>query len=381
MKVKAAVLREFNKPLSIETLELAPPGPGEILVKYVNTGWCNSDLHFMSGASGPVPLPMVLGHETAGIVEALGTGVTEFQKGDHVIAPWMAYCGRCPECVTGRTNVCRTSLGSMLNGTLPKGGIRLTDSGGNPVRIEIFVGGFSTHQVIDAQAAVKIPKELPLEQACFLGCAVPSGWGAVTNKANVKPGESVAVFGVGGVGLNAIRAAAMRQANPIIAVDIEGHNEAKALEFGATHFIDSSKEDPIVSIQLLTGGAKQSDGTVLGGGCNVVIEAIGDAGAYEQAFWAMGISGRLISVGLVPVDQIVRIPMAFLSLQDKSIIGSLYGSINTHLDIPRYAELALKGQLKVDKLITKHFKLEEINDVAEAMKRREIQGRWVCDLD
>ena len=381
MKIKAAVLREFNKPLTIETLDLESPQANEVLVKYVNTGFCNSDLHMIDGALGPVPLPLVLGHEVAGVVEEVGSGVQNVKKGDRVIIPWLVPCRNCPECLRGKTNICRNAFAPALGGTLFSGGLRMKDKDGAPVRYQTFVSGFATHMVVDAGGLVHVHDEMPLDQACFMGCCVPTGWGAVTNKADVQPGDSVVIYGAGGVGLNAIRAAASRQANPIIVVDLEGSKEKMAREFGATHFINSSEEDPVPKTKMITGGVLMEDGQIMGGGADVVIEAIGDPGAYIQAFWSLGMSGKLVAVGIVPADQIVPVPMTFMTFHDKSILGSLYGSISTHLDIPRYSELAVRGDMMLDKLTTKHFKLEDINEVADAMRKREIQGRWVCDLD
>ncbi len=381
MKIKAAVLREAGQPLTIEDIELEAPQTGEALVKYVNTGFCRSDLTIMAGGMGPGTYPMVLGHEAAGVVEEVGPGVDNVKKGDRVVVPWLIACGTCPECLQGKSNVCRTAFIPMVAGTLFNGNLRMKDKSGAPVAMQTFVSGFSTHQVVDACGLVIIPDELPMEQACFMGCCVPTGWGSVNNKADVQPGESVAVFGCGGVGLNVIRAAAVRRANPLIAVDLEGSKEQIAREFGATHFINSTKEDPVPIIQSLTGGIDMGDNIYLGGGVDIAFEVIGEPGACIQAFWCLGMAGKLISVGVVHDDQTVNYPQMFLTLQDKSIIGSLYGSAATHLSIPRLSELAARGDLMLDKLITKHFKLEEINEVAEAMRRREIIGRWVCDLD
>lgn len=371
MKIKAAVMRETSKPLTIETLELEAPQKNEVLVKYINTGFCHSDLSMMEGAFGPAPLPMVIGHEVAGIVEQVGPGVENVQKGDKVIVPWCVPCLKCPECLRGKANICRNAFDPALGGTLFNGNTRMTDKDGVTVFMQTFVSGFSTHQVVDCMGLIPVTKGMPMEQACFMGCCVPTGWGAVINKAQVKPGDSVVVFGAGGVGLNAIRAAASRQANPLIVVDIEASKEKMAREFGATHFIDSSKTDPVIEVQMLTDNL----------GADVVIETIGSPGAYVQAFWCMGMSGKLIAVGIIRMEETVPIPMTLMTFHDKSIIGSLYGSISTTLDIPKYSELAMKGDMMLDKLITKHFKLEEINEVADAMRRREVQGRWVCDID
>ncbi|MBW1788448.1 MAG: alcohol dehydrogenase catalytic domain-containing protein, partial [Deltaproteobacteria bacterium] len=243
MKIKAAVLREPNKPITIETLNLAPPKEGEVLVKVAYTGWCHSDLHMCLGEV-PVGMPLVLGHETSGIVEEVGPGVTRTKAGDHVVCAWMIPCGKCPQCIRGKGYICSGNFDAFLGGTLLDGTSRLTDSHNEMVRHGCFVSGFSEYTVLPEDGVIPIRKDMPLDQACFMSCCVPTGWGSVTNTADVQPGDSVAVYGLGGVGLNILRASVLRHANPVIAVDSEGSKEDLAREFGATHFIDNSKEDP-----------------------------------------------------------------------------------------------------------------------------------------
>lgn len=380
MKIKAAVLREPNKPLTIEDLDLAPPKEKEVLVKNVYTGFCHSDLHLMLGEI-PIGLPLVIGHEASAVVEDVGPGVTKVKKGDHVVGTWMVPCGKCPQCLRGMGNICSGNFGNFLEGMLLDGTSRLTDKKGEMVRHGQFVSGFSTFSVLPEDGAIPVPKEFPLDQACFMGCCVPTGWGSVTNTANVQPGDSVVVYGLGGVGLNCLRAAVLRHANPVIAVDLEGSKEDLAEEFGATHFIDNSKEDPIPVIMELTGGIQAEDGSWMGGGADFVFEAIGDPGAIVQAYWCLGMAGKLVIPGITPFDQTTNLPLTFLPLQQKSILGNLYGSISTQVDIPRLTDLAMAGDLKVDKLTSNKFKLEEINDVADAMIKRQIRGRWVCEFD
>jgi S-(hydroxymethyl)glutathione dehydrogenase/alcohol dehydrogenase len=233
---------------------------------------------------------------------------------------------------------------------------------------QIFVSGFAEHMVIPERGAIKIRPDMPLDQACFLGCCMPTGFGAVYNAAGVKPGESVAIWGMGGVGLNVVRGAKLRSANPIIGVDLEGSKEAIAREFGATHFINNSKEDPVPIIKELTGG-----------GAKYCFEVIGDPGAITQASWALGLGGKMIQVGVTPPDAMTGLPLCFFVGQSKSLQGVNYGHIKPHQDIPAFAEMAINGDLKLDKLISKKFRVEDINDVIDAMKKRQIIGRWVCD--
>ncbi len=380
MKIKSAVLREPNKPLTIEELELAPPKEKEVLVKSAFTGFCHSDLHLMLGEI-PIALPLAIGHEMAGIVEDIGPGVTKVKKGDHVVGTWMIPCGKCPQCLRGMGNICSGNFGAFLGGVLLDGTSRLTDKNGEMVRHGNFVSGFSDYTVMPEDGAIAIPKEFPLDQACFMGCCVPTGWGSVFNTAQIKPGDSVVIYGLGGVGLNILRAAVMQHANPVIAVDLEGSKKDLAMDFGATHFIDNSKDDPVPIILTMTGGVQMEDGNWMGGGVDVAFEAIGDPGAIIQAYWSTGIGGKLVIPGITPFDQTTNLPLMLLPLHQKSILGNLYGSISTQVDIPRLINMAMKEDLKLDKLISKKFKLEQINDVADAMVKRQIKGRWVCAWD
>ncbi len=380
MKIKAAVLRESNKPVSVEQIELAPPKEKEILIKTAYTGFCRSDLSFMDGGI-PFPLPAVIGHEASGIVEAVGPGVTSLKKGDHVVATWMIACGHCPQCTSGRGHTCTTSHGIHIEGKLLDMTSRLADANGNELCHQTFVSGFAEFMVVPEAGAIKIRDDMPLEQACFVACCMPTGFGAVYNVAQVKPGDSVAIWGMGGVGLNVVAGAKSRGADPIIGVDIEGSKEGIAREFGVTHFINSSKEDPVPAVQMLTGGVKMDDGTIMFGGANFVFEVIGDPGAITQAYWAMGIGGKLVQIGIHAENKVTELPLTWLPPQCKSIEGTLYGNIRTHQDIPTFVNMAMRGEHRLDKLISKTFKVEEINDVAEAMRKNQIIGRWVCQWD
>jgi Zn-dependent alcohol dehydrogenase len=255
--------------------------------------------------------------------------------------------------------------GKLLDGTA-----RFRDANGEEVNHALYVAGFSQYIVSPEIASVKIPKELPLDQACLLGCCVGTGWGAVVKSAKVQPGESVAVWGMGGVGLNVIRGAALVGANPIIGVDLEASKEDIAREMGATHFINSSEDDPVPIIRELTGEK----------GVHYAFEVIGDVGAYLQSFFTIRNGGKLMAVGIPSVEDMATFPMFILPFQANTIQGVLYGSLRHQVDIPILADKALKGELKLDKLISRHFRLEEINEAVEAMENRQIIGRWVCDF-
>jgi S-(hydroxymethyl)glutathione dehydrogenase/alcohol dehydrogenase len=255
----------------------------------------------------------------------------------------------------------------FMKGVLPDGTSRLTDSKGKMLCHQTFVSGFAEYMVVPEAGAIKVRDDLPLDQACFLGCCMPTGVGAVYNVAGVKPGESVAIWGMGGVGLNVVRGAKLRSANPIIGIDLESSKEAIAREFGVTHFIVSSKQDPVPMIHELTGG-----------GVDYCFEVTGDPGAATQASWALGLGGKFIQIGIAPPTALVGLPLTFFAGHCLELRGVQYGKIHTHVDIPRFADMAMKGDLMLDKLITKKFKIEEINDVVEALKNRQIIGRWVC---
>ncbi len=369
MKIKAAVLREVNKPYTIEELELESPKEKEVLVRYVYTGYCHSDLSNVLGHV-QMALPIVAGHEGAGIVEEVGPGCTKVQKGDHVAATWMVPCGECLQCRRGCGNVCSGNFKNFVEGMMLDGTSRLKDKNGNMVRHGNFVSGFSNYTVTPEDGLIPLPKDFPLEYGCLMGCCIPTGWGSVFNCAKVQPGDRVAVYGMGGVGLNILRACVLRHADPVIAVDLEESKRDLAMEFGATHFICNAKEDPVPVIQKETGG-----------GADFAFEAIGDPGAIVQAFWSVGVNGKVIVAGLTPHDATTNLQLQTLPFQQKSIIGNLYGMISTHVDIPRIVHMTKTHDLKLDKLVTNKFKLEDINDVADKMLRRQLRGRWVCAWD
>ena len=370
MKVKAAVLRRVRGPYTIEELELEAPKVGEVLVKFTNCGYCHSDYSVMTGGI-PTVCPVVVGHECAGTVQEVGPGVTKIKKGDHVVGTFSIPCGTCSYCESGELNLCGPGNPHVADGTLLDGTTRFKDSKGNPVYHTLFLSGFSTHGIVPEGGLIPVPDDLPLDLACVLSCCVPTGWGAVTNIANVKPGDSVAVYGIGGVGLNVLRAAALRQAYPLIAVDLEESKESLAYEFGATHFVCNAKEDPVPKIQSLTDG-----------GARFVFEVIGDSGAVVQALWSTCIGGKVIAVGVLPVSEMATMPLFLVTLHQKSILGAIYGGTMPLVDIPRFAHMATKPDvLKLDKLVTNKFKLEQINDVVDAMSKRQIRGRWVCEMD
>jgi S-(hydroxymethyl)glutathione dehydrogenase/alcohol dehydrogenase len=372
MKVKAAVCRKYGAPLSIEELELADPKEHEVQVKLLACGFCQSTLHCWMGQL-PLPLPMVLGHEACGMVEKVGPGVTKLKPGDRVIGCWMVPCGKCFQCLRGHPNLCEGNIEFFRSGDLLDGTSRFRDRNGGDVKMDAFIAGFSTHSIFPEIGAIRVPDhiKLPPEQLCLLGCAVLTGWGSVVNVAKASEGTSIGIWGCGGIGLNAVRAASVRNCKPIVAVDLEISKRDIALEFGATHFIDSSKHDPIPIIQELTNGA----------GLEYAVEAIGDPGAQVQAWWSLRMGGTLIATGVTPADSTTNLPLTYAPLQAKSIRGTLYGEAHPTEDIPVFLELMNTGILKTDKLVTRTIKLEELDEARRAMLAREIVGRWVVKYE
>ena len=371
MRTKAAVCRALNGPIEIEELELDEPKEKEVLVKTANAGWCHSDLTMWKGGYGVNINPFVLGHEVAGVVEKVGRGVTTVKPGDHVVAAWAAPCGQCEACVSGRTHTCLSMMQTLGTGKLLDGTSRWRDKKGKEVNHQLFVSAFSEYIVSPEISCVKIRDNLPLDQACLLGCCVPTGWGAAVISAETRPLHAVAVWGMGGVGLNVVQGAKTVGAFPIIAVDLEGSKEEIARKMGATHFINSSEEDPIPKIKELTDGK----------GVHRAFEAVGDSGAYLQAFYSLRQKGRLMAIGVVPVNEKPgNIPWYSFSNQEHIIQGVCYGGVRHQIDIPLLADKAARGELNVGGLITRHLKIEDINEVIRAMEKREIVGRWVFDF-
>jgi S-(hydroxymethyl)glutathione dehydrogenase/alcohol dehydrogenase len=372
MKIKAAVLRRYEVPMEIEELELAEPREHEVQVKMLACGFCHSDYSVWKGYI-PQDVPMVPGHEACAVVEKIGPGVTKLKPGDRVIGCWMVPCGCCYQCRRGHPNLCDTSKVFFQNGNLLDGTSRLTDKNGKRVGLGSFVAGFATHSIMPDIGAIKVPDhiKLPPEQLSQLGCSVATGWGAIVNVAQAREGNSIGIWGCGGIGLNAIRFAALRHCNPIVAVDLEKSKRNIAMEFGATHFVDSSKEDPIPIIKDLTGGE----------GLEFAVEATGDPGAQVQAWYSIRANGMIIAIGIAPLNSVTNIPMFYAPLHSKTIRGTLYGEAHPTEDLPNLMEVMNTGILKTDKLVTKLIKLEDIGKVQQAIANREVIGRWVIKYD
>ncbi len=357
-RIRAAVLYEPNRPMAVEEVDLDEPRAGEVLVRIGATGVCHSDYHVIKG-EWSLPLPMVLGHEAAGVVEAVGPGVTLVKPGDHVILNFRAHCGRCYYCNIGRPVLCDgipTPRWVMFDGTT-----RLSKDG-RPIYHMARVASFAEYAVVPETGAVPVRKDVPLDRAALIGCAVMTGVGAVVNTARVPAGSSVAVIGCGGVGLNVIQGAALVGADPIIAIDVLESKLGYAREFGATHTVDASQVDPVAEVRRISGG-----------GVDFAFEAIGNGRTIRQAYELTRPGGVTVVVGMAPEGEEVAINALSLPRTEKVIMGCWYGSARPWVDLPRMAELYLAGKIKVDPLISRHYRLEEINAAFEALGRGELK--------
>ena len=320
-------------------------------------GICHSDLHVMKGHL-PMNLPLIPGHEGAGIVESVGEGVTSVAVGDAVIPIWRASCGRCEYCLRGRPALCDMGTALRFTGLMADGQTRFRKESGEPIRHYAGVSTFSSMATMPEAAVVKIPAGFPLWKAALIGCGVITGVGAVTEATRVQPGETVAVFGCGGIGLNAIQGARMVSAARIIGVDHWAAKEAKARELGATEFIDASTCDVVKAIKELTGGH----------GVDHAIEAIGDPVAMEQAFDALKKGGTCVVAGITAASARAQINVNQLVYAEKTFKGTLYGSLRPRVDLLRLIDLAETGRLELDALLTKTYRLDEINEAYEDLE-------------
>ena len=348
--MKAAVLRETKKPLVIENVTINKPGPREVLIRTVAAGVCHSDLHFVEGLY-PYPLPAVLGHESAGIVEQVGSEVRSVKPGDHVITCLSAFCGRCEHCITGHLSRCVSPDTKREAGDEP----RLIETQG-PMNQFLNLSSFAEMMLIHENACVSIRKDMPLDRAALIGCSVVTGYGAVAHTSGVRPGETVAVIGCGGIGLAAINAAAIAGAGRIIAIDMVGSKLNLAKHFGATDVVNPKDGDPVKQVQDLTNG-----------GVHHAFEAVGLKQTAEQSFRMLGRGGTANIIGMIPVGVHIELHGAeFLS--EKRIQGSVMGSNRFPVDMPRLVDFYMAGKLKLDEMISQRVKLEQVNDALQELK-------------
>lgn len=356
MKIRAAVLNAMgashpyavSKPLVIETVDLAPPGPGEVLIKVVAAGLCHSDLSVING-DRPRPMPMALGHEAAGVVEELGAGVTDLLVGDHVVVVFVPSCGLCSPCAEGRPALCEPGAAANGAGTLLSGARRISHVG-NTINHHLGCSVFAEYATVSRHSLVKIDPTVPLDEAALFGCAVLTGVGAVVNTAKVQVGASVAVIGLGGVGLAALLGAYAAGARQIIAVDLSEDKLAQARELGATHTVNAGAADAMEQIRALSAG-----------GVEYAFEFAGSIRALDLAYRITRRGGTTVTAGLPPST--ATLPLAAVSLvaEERTLKGSYIGTCVPSRDVPRYISLYQQGRLPVDKLLTGRMKLDDIN--------------------
>ncbi len=351
MKTKAAVVSEVGRPLEIEELELDDPKDGEVLIRYTHAGLCHSDIHIAHGDL-EARLPMVLGHEGAGIIEEVGPGVTRVAPGDHVVCSFIPNCGTCRYCANGQQSICDMGA-TILEGYLPGEHFPITGPRGQYGAM-CMLGTFSQYGVIHQNSAVRVDDDLPLDKAVLVGCGVPTGWGSAVNTADVRPGETVAVYGVGGIGINAVQGARYAGAKNVIAIDPLENKREKAMELGATHAF-ATAEEALEAITEMTRG-RGADKAILTPGL-LTAEIVGNG------FEAVGKAGVVVLTGLNKLNEInIQLPGSVLTLWRKSLKGSLFGDCNPTTDIPRILSLYRAGDLKLDEIITKTYTLDEINE-------------------
>ncbi|MDT2005939.1 NDMA-dependent alcohol dehydrogenase [Rhodococcus opacus] len=351
MKTKAAVLFETHKPFEIIELELDGPGPGEVLIKYVAAGLCHSDLHLTDGDLPP-RFPIVGGHEGSGIIEEVGPGVTKVKPGDHVVCSFIPNCGTCRYCATGRQNLCDMGA-TILEGSMPDGSFRF-HSGKQDFGAMCMLGTFAERATISQHSVVKVDDWLPLETAVLVGCGVPSGWGTSVYAGGVRAGDTVVIYGIGGLGINAVQGAVTAGAKYVVAVDPVAMKREAALKFGATHaFADAAEAAAKVNELTWGQGADQA----------LILVGTVDEEVVQNATAVIGKGGTVVITGLAdPAKLTVHVSGADLTLNQKTIKGTLFGSANPQYDIVRLLRLYDAGQLKLDELVTTKYTLEQVNE-------------------
>ncbi len=348
--MRAAVLTEFGAPLVAADVRLDDPAPDEVLVRVVASGVCHSDLNVAVGNLPASPRPQILGHEVAGVVERVGSGVTAFAPGDHVVTCPSGFCGTCSWCMSGLLHLCTDKNRARPAGQPPRATLD-----GVPVAQFAGLGGFAEEVLVHERAVAAIPAEMPLDRASVLGCAVVTGMGSVLNTAQVRPGQTVAVIGCGGVGLNVLQAARFSGAATIVAVDRAAAKLDRAKLFGATHLVDAGSVDAVEAVREITGG-----------GVDHAFEVVGRPETIEQAFAMLRIRGAATVVGVAkPADRVSIGALDLLS--EKTLRGAQMGSSRFRLDVDLFARMYLDGRILLDELISRHIALDDVNDALQSM--------------
>jgi len=364
MKTKAAVLLEPGKPFELMELDLDAPGVGEVLIKYTAAGLCHSDLHLTDGDLPP-RYPIVGGHEGSGIIQEVGPGVGKVKPGDHVVCSFIPNCGTCRYCSTGRQNLCDMGA-TILEGSMPDGSFRFHGNG-QDFGAMCMLGTFSEYATISQHSVVKVDDWLPLETAVLVGCGVPSGWGTATTAGNLRAGDTAVIYGIGGLGINAVQGAVASGCKYVVVVDPVEMKRDQALKFGATHAF-ATAEEAQTKVTELTWGQGADAALILVG---TVDEAV-----VSAATAVIGKGGRVVITGLAdPTKLTVHVSGCDLTLNRKTIMGTLFGSMNPQYDIVRLLRLYDAGQLKLDELITTKYSLEQVNEGYEDLRAgKNIRG-------
>ncbi len=344
--LSAPLLTKIGAGLEITELTLDPPKAEEVLVKMTASGVCHSCLHAMDGTHGGMPLPLVLGDEGAGVVEEVGSSVNEVKVGDHVVISWAPNCGRCKFCVSGRPVLCHRGAPA---GHLPDGSTRF-HRGGRPV-YHFGPATYSPYTVVHSSAAIPIRRDLPLDLAAMIGCAVATGVGAVVNTSGARLGDSIAVFGCGGVGLNAVQGASLVGAHPVVAVDLNDDRLDLASQLGATHRVRADSPDSLEQLMEISDG-----------GFDVTILAVGATRAFDQAWEATGRGGTCVIVGRTPDGERTEFNPQTIHTGERRLVGSIYGSVRPSLDFPKFADLVAEGALELEAMVTNRYAIEQINE-------------------
>jgi len=365
MQIDAAIFRKVHEPLTVEAVDIDKPMAREVVVRTVATGVCHSDLHVVDGVGRfPLDRPIVLGHEGAGVVEAVGSDVTSVRPGDHVVACLSGFCGQCPQCLSGHPNLCTGNIVTRKDSEVP----RLSQNG-SPVRQFIGISSYAEKMLLHENSIVRIDPDLPLDRVCLIGCGVLTGVGAALRSSGLQAGQTVAVFGCGGVGLSIVQGARIGGARQIIAVDMFPAKDEMAKRAGATHFVNSGEDDPVKAIRALTGGA----------GVDHAFEAVGNAKLCRQAIESLAIRGTATIVGVLPPDAMIEFPWMAIRPECK-VQTSRMGGNRFRYDIPMYLDFYRQGRLDLDDMVTKTGHLSDINEAFRAMKAGEV-ARTVLTFD
>jgi S-(hydroxymethyl)glutathione dehydrogenase / alcohol dehydrogenase len=357
MEIKAAVFRKTHAPLTIESVDIDKPWGREVLVRTAATGVCHSDLHVVDGLGRwPLDRPIVLGHEGAGVVEAVGSDVTTLRPGDHVVACLSGFCGACAQCLDGHPNLCTGGVVTRADSAAP----RLSQRG-EPVRQFIGISSYAERMLLHENSVVKIDPDLPLDRAALVGCGVLTGVGAALRTSGLEAGQTVAVFGCGGVGLAIVQGARIGGARQIIGVDMFESKLEMAKRVGATHVVNSAQDDPVKAIRALTKGA----------GVDHAFEAVGNAKLVRQAIESLAIRGTATIVGVLPPDATIEFPWMAIRPECR-VQTSRMGSNRFRTDIPLYLEFYRQGRLLLDEMVSRRGRLEDINEAFRAMKAGEV---------